>query len=142
MNKKTFNFTSSIIHSLPFSDKQVIYFDDTKSFKVQNSKLALKVGKRTKSFVFVYRKEVNGSVKKHSTTLGKYPEMSLKLEISSCLRLEAYLDKRMNLLEGLIHGITFKDCANFYIEDRKPSKNEMTILQRVINEIGNANEKD
>lgn len=36
---KTFNFTPNAIHKLPFSDKQVMYFDENKSFMVANTKL-------------------------------------------------------------------------------------------------------
>ena len=76
-NEKTFNFTPNDIHKLTFSNKQVEYFDDNKGFKVANSKLCLRVGKRSKSFVLYYRKTAGGKTNKITKVLGSYPEMTL-----------------------------------------------------------------
>lgn len=135
---KTFNFTPNAIHKLPFSDKQVMYFDENKSFMVANTKLALQVGKRSKSFTLIYRKRVNGKPTKITRVLGSYPEMTLGQarskfadEVKTILsNTDAFIKKTTQ------DPITFNECADFYINERKPSSNEITVINVVKGEIG------
>jgi len=143
-DQKTFNFTPSTIHKLPFSDQPTLYFDENKSFMVANTKLCLKVGKRTKSFTLFYRKNVNGKIKKITKVLGSYPEMSLgqardkyKDEVQVILsNTDSFIKKTTT------PDITFNECADFYIKDRAPSKNEIGIINNAKNELGHLPMKD
>jgi integrase len=143
-NQKTFNFTPNSIHALPFSDRPVMYFDINKSFMVANSKLALAVGKRTKTFKLIYRKSVNGKPTKIEKQLGAYPEMSLgqaRDKFADEVRIilastDAFIKKSTEA------PITFNECADFYIEDRAPSKNEIGIINNAKKELGNMPMKD
>ena len=49
MDNKTFLFASGTVDSLPYSDKQTEYFDE--SIKVPNSRPCLRVGKASKTWV-------------------------------------------------------------------------------------------
>ena len=62
MNNKTFLFASGTVDSLPYSDKQTEYFDE--SIKVPNSRLCLRVGKASKTWVLHYRKPGLGLIRK------------------------------------------------------------------------------
>ena len=66
-NNKTFNFTANNIAQIPFSESQTEYFDA--SIKVPNSRLCLRVGKATKTWVLHYRKTANGKTKKVTNNL-------------------------------------------------------------------------
>ena len=137
-NLKTFNFTPNNIQNLNFSDKPVMYFDVNKSFMVANTKLGLKVGKRTKSFTLIYRKRVNGKPTKITKQLGSYPEMSLgqaRNKFADEVRVilastDAFIKKSTE------DPITFNECADFYIEDRSPSKNEIGIINNAKSILG------
>ena len=75
MDNKTFLFASGTVDSLPYSDKQTEYFDDL--IKMPNSRLCLRVGKVSKTWVLHYRKAHNGKVNKITKTLGNSNTITL-----------------------------------------------------------------
>ena len=75
MNTKTFEFKASTVERLPFSDKQTEYFDDL--IKMPNSRLCLRVGKASKTWVLHYRKAHNGKVNKITKSLGNSNTITL-----------------------------------------------------------------
>lgn len=141
-NNKTFNFTANNIAQIPFSESQTEYFDA--SIKVPNSRLCLRVGKATKTWVLHYRKTANGKTKKVTSNLGNYPNIPLGLARDKFKDEVANIIKSTDkfIQKATSKDITFSECADFYIDEMEPSKNEMTIINNAIKELGHMPMKD
>ena len=136
MDNKTFLFASGTADSLPYSDKQTEYFDE--SIKVPNSRLCLRVGKASKTWVLHYRKTHGGKTKKITKTLGSSNVLSLSLArkkfLTEATKLIGNTDEFIK--KETASDITFDECADFYIEDRSPNQNEISVINLVKKEIG------
>jgi hypothetical protein len=112
-NNKTFNFTANNIAQIPFSETQTEYFDA--SIKVPNSRLCLRVGKATKTWVLHYRKTANGKTKKVTNNLGNYPNIPLGLARDKFKDEVANIIKSTDkfIQKATSKDITFSECADF-----------------------------
>lgn len=136
MDTKTFEFKASTVDRLPYSDKQTEYFDNL--IKMPNSRLCLRVGKVSKTWVLHYRKAHNGKVNKITKTLGNSNAITLAQARNKFLQEVATIVGNTDefIRKENSKDITFNECADVYLNERKPSKNEITIINVVKKEIG------